>query len=135
MENCLNPGDANKGNEHMISWTAKLEKWFAAVAFAEEGEHGTAMKMVGLQPNTATASEGVLQRLRTAFAAAAFAEENCPEMALEILNSTNPNRRFAEAVGLRGVRVWHGVASYSEGSFFDVVGLTGAKVRLGVVTV
>jgi truncated hemoglobin YjbI len=80
----------------MNSWTAKLEKWFAAVAFAEEGEHATAMKMVGLQPKAAAVREGVLERFNTAFAAVAFAEENCPEMAREILNPAKPMCGFAQ---------------------------------------
>jgi len=134
LEKRLHDGDAKKGSEHMNSWTAKLEKWFAAVAFAEEGEHATAMSMVGMQPQKATASEGALQQFRTVFAAAAFAEENCPEMALEILNPGQRRQTFAEAVGLKGVRVWRGVASYSEESFFDIVGLKGTTVRFGVVS-
>jgi hypothetical protein len=133
-EELSQPWRGKKGSKHMNSWTAKLEKWFGAVAFAEAGEHATAMQMVGLRPRAATAREGVLQRFSTAFAAVAFAEENCPEMARDILSPAKPMRSFAQLVGLEGVRIWQGVVSYSEESFFDVVGLKGAKMRLGVVS-
>jgi hypothetical protein len=113
----------------MTSWLARLEKWFSAVAFAEAGEHATAAHMVGLQPRTATASEGVLHHVRTAFAAAAFAEENCPETALEMMKPAKRRTDFLEVVGLKGVHVRRGVMAYSEESFFDVVGLRGARAR------
>jgi hypothetical protein len=113
----------------MTSWLARFEKWFSAVAFAEQGEHATALHMVGLQPSAAKASEGLLEHVRTAFAAVAFAEENCPETAREMMKPVKRPQAFLEVVGLKGVRIRRGVVAYSEESFFDVVGLRGARAR------
>lgn len=91
----------------MGGWKEKMERWFAAVAFAEQNRHGEAMEVGGLE---AVKAEFSLERV---FAAAAFAEENSPEIAMEILGvgeaNSNP-QDFASVVGLRGVRIWYGVA-------------------------
>lgn len=117
----------------MKSFTEKLQDWFSAVAFAEEGEHETALRMVGMTPNPALEGVGVLQDLSRSFAAAAFAEENCPDIAREILDGPNPGRSFAEIVGLKGVRAWYGTASMQDEPFLAAVGLQGVQVRFGTV--
>lgn len=113
----------------MTSWLTTLEKWFSAVAFAEEGEHAAAAQMVGLKPREATASDGVLQHVRTAFAAVAFAEADCPETAREMMAPVKRRQNFLEVVGLGGVNVRRGVVAYAEASFCDIVGLRGARAR------
>jgi len=105
----------------MSSWTDKLRNYFAAVAFAEEGERDTALQIAGVSPGPARQSASMLVALNTAFAAAAFAEENCPEMARQIL-SGNRRGSFAEAIGLKGVRIWRAVVPVSEISFLEVKG-------------
>jgi hypothetical protein len=115
----------------MIGLTKKLEKWFSAVAFAEEGEHATAMQMVGIEPANRSESVGFVQSLETAFAAAAFAEADCRDMALEILDA-GKKESFAEAVGLKSIRIWHATVPLEEESFLDVLGLRGARLRFCV---
>jgi len=117
----------------MSSWFTKLENWFAAVAFAEEGEHKTALELVGLKPQRATESAGVLDRLNTVFAAAAFAEANCHDMAEEILDPGLQKKSFSEIVGLKGIRVWYGFAPAADETFFHTIGLGGVPARLGLV--
>jgi hypothetical protein len=115
----------------MTGLAKKLETWFSAVAFAEEGEHTTAMQMVGMDTTKRSESVGLIQSLETAFAAAAFAEADCRDMALEILGASKQGG-FAAIVGLQGVRVWHARVPVQEESFLDVVGLRGARLRFGV---
>ncbi len=86
----------------------KIGTWFSAIAFAEAGEHETALRMVGLTPTKSTASVSVFETLSTSFAAAAFAEANCPDMATQILDPHPRKQTFAEVVGLKGVRVRRG---------------------------
>jgi len=117
----------------MKSFTEKLQNWFSAVAFAEEGEHDTALKMVGMTRIPAVEGAGVLQGLSKNFAAAAFAEENCPDIAREILDGPNNRRSFADIMGLKGVRVWYGTASMVDEPFLAAVGLQGVRVRFGTV--
>jgi hypothetical protein len=93
----------------MGGWKEKIEKFFAAEAFAEENLREEALEMAGLEPVRADLS------LESVFAAAAFAEANRPEMAREILgikekDSLPDPQDFASVVGLRGVRIWYGVA-------------------------
>ncbi len=93
----------------MGGWKEKMEKLFAAVGFAEQNRREEALEVAGLQPVKADLS------LENVFAAAAFAEANSPETAREILGIreaqgfSNPED-FVSAVGLRGVRIWYGVA-------------------------
>ncbi|MEJ5376413.1 MAG: hypothetical protein WHX93_07530 [bacterium] len=93
----------------MARWREKMERLFAAVSFAEEGQRGDALKVAGLEPVQADLS------LESAFAAAAFAEANCHEMAREVMGlrespEVSDPVDFASIVGLRGVRIWYGVA-------------------------
>ncbi|MEW6350934.1 MAG: helix-turn-helix domain-containing protein [Thermodesulfobacteriota bacterium] len=114
-----------------MKWKERLESWFAAAAFAEAGEHDTALRMAET-PIPAGEPVEILPSLSTVFAAAAFAEENCHEMALQIRAGMRPRISFLDRVGLTGVRIWSGIASL-EPSFAETVGLAGARYR--VVTV
>ncbi len=71
--------------EELMNWKQKLESWFTAVAFAEEGEHKTALDIAANPIPQPTEAIKILPSLSTTFAAAAFAEENCHEYAAEIL--------------------------------------------------
>ncbi len=117
----------------MRSWIDKLEKWFSAVAFAEEGEHKTALELARLNVHEAPERVGAFHALRNAFAAAAFAEENCHEIAREILNRGKAKKGFLETLGLKGVRVWYGHVPLPQETFLEIVGLSGARVRFGVL--
>ena len=112
----------------------RIGTWFSAIAFAEAGEHETALRMVGLTPAKSTQSVSVLETLSTSFAAVAFAEENCPDMAMQILDPAPRKQTFAEVVGLKGVRVRYGRVSAGEESFFETLGISGVRMRLGVVS-
>ena len=118
----------------MSSWAKKLEKWFSAVAFAEAGEHKVALEMVGF-PAKPRESAAFLPTLNTTFAAAAFAEANCHDMAQEILDRDAKKGSFAEAMGLKGVRIWYGFAPVPQESFLEVVGLKSVRLRFGMVPV
>ena len=118
----------------MSSLFKKLENWFAAIAFAEEGEHNTALAMVGLKTHEATQTVGVIERLNTAFAAAAFAEADCHDIAKEILDPADAKGSFIKTLGLKGIRIWHGFVPAADESFFQVVGLVGVPSRIGVVS-
>lgn len=111
----------------------KMENWFAAVAFAEAGEHVMAIRMAGGQA-PAKRRAGIWETLSRYFAAAAFAEENCPGTALEILGGGAKRNSFLETVGLQGVRVWYGRLSAEPASFLAEVGLAGVRVRHARVT-
>jgi hypothetical protein len=113
----------------------KIGTWFSAIAFAEAGEHDTALRMVGITPTPSTQSVGVLETLRTSFAAAAFAEADCPDMAREILDPKTAARSFAEVIGLKGVRVRYGVVRVAEPSCMETLGLAGVKAKLCAVPV
>jgi hypothetical protein len=119
----------------MSSWAKRLEKWFSAVAFAEAGEYKTALEMVGRAPREARQPFSILQKLNTTFASAAFAEANCHVIARQILDLDNKSTSFAEAVGLKGVRIWHGFVPAPQESFFETVGLKGVRLRFGTVPI
>ncbi len=93
----------------MARWREKMERLFAALAFAEEGQREDALEVAGLEPVQADLS------LESAFAAAALAEANCHEIAREVMGLRESSEKsdpvdFASIVGLRGVRIWYGVA-------------------------
>ncbi len=93
----------------MAKWKEWLERMFSATAFAECGQREEALRLAQLEPLEKPLS------VEAAFAAVAFGEANCPEMARELLGieekilAKDPVD-FATAVGLRGVRIWYGVA-------------------------
>jgi len=115
-----------------MSFGSKIENWFAAVAFAEAGEHDTAIQMIGGHAPMRQRI-GIWETLSKYFAAAAFAEENCPETALQILSGAKPNS-FLETVGLMGVKVWYGSIPAGPVSFLEELGLSGARVRYATIT-
>jgi hypothetical protein len=119
----------------MSSWAKRLENWFSAVAFAEAGEHKTALEMVGLAPIEAKQPVSILQTLNTTFAAAAFAEANCHDIAKEILDADAKQGSFSEVTGLKGIRIWYGHVPATQGSFFEAVGLKGVRLRFGTVSI
>ncbi len=93
-----------------------IERTFAAAAFAEAGEHETAMKMMGIRP----AYEKVRKfcdYMANNFAAVGFAEADCHDEAIRIADSREVSIRkrdsldtFLETVGLGQVRVCYGLA-------------------------
>ncbi len=99
----------------------KLESIFSAVAFAEAGEHKTALEIAG-GSNLAARRPARLRswfgRLERAFAAVAFAEGGMREEALAVAGITSPRtnplrpslQEFVHRVGLSGVPVFYGVA-------------------------
>lgn len=111
----------------------KIEDWFAAVAYAEAGEHETAIRMTGGQAPVKRRA-GLWETLNRYFAAAAFAEENCHGPALEIISGSAKRKSFLETVGLKGIKVWYGSLSAEGVSFLDEIGLAGVRVRYARVT-
>jgi hypothetical protein len=110
-----------------------MERAFGAVAFAEAGEGETAVRMSGLAPS------GHRWSLNDIFTAVTFAEAGVPEMAKEFLGGGKDSHRpegavgFSAAVGLKGVRVWYGVAQVAHTlNFASAVGLNGTRVWYGV---
>lgn len=118
--------------EEPMNWRQKLESWFAATAFAEEGEHETALKVAATPIPEEREAAGVLPSLSPAFAAIAFAEENCHEYAAEIMFGARLRDSFLETIGLGHVSVWRGTARVEE-AFAQVVGLAGVRCRLVTV--
>jgi hypothetical protein len=101
------------------------------VAFAEAGEHDTVIKMIGGR-KTMKKRAGMWDTLSKYFAAAAFAEENCPEAALQIIGGAKRNS-FLETVGLKGAKVWYGSLPAGPPSFLEELGLAGVRVRYASV--
>ena len=97
-----------------------FENTFAAVAFAEAGEHETAMKMLGIKPVYEKVRQ-VFNVIERSFAAVGFAEAGLQEDALKMANPnavTAKRKRpketldnFLEDVGLGNVRVRYGLAT------------------------
>ncbi len=112
----------------MSSWRKKLEAWFAAVAFAEAGEHEEAAELAGLEPRQTKERFSVLANLNRTFAAVAFAEADCHATAEEIA-AVGRRPTFLEEVGLKGVRVRYGLMPVTEDCFLASVGLDGVAVR------
>ncbi len=112
-----------------MNWKQKLESFFAAAAFAEEGEHKMAREIALTPVPDLHESVGIVSELSKTFAAAAFAEENCHDMAAGFLVGPVSRRSFLEDVGLVGVRVRYGLVS-AERSFADMVGLAGVRYRV-----
>ena len=78
------------------------------------------------------------EKLESLFAAEAFAEAGCPEMAREFLKSPEVEKAgdFLTRVGLKGIRVWYGEALLPDLlDFAAAVGLKGVRVVYGVAQV
>ncbi len=93
----------------MGRWREKIERLFSAVAFAEANDRDSALQMMGVSPSTRRVS------IDDVLTAVTFAEAGCPELAREFLGEKEAPPRaepvdFAAAVGLKGVRIWYGVA-------------------------
>ena len=99
----------------------KIEKTFAAVAFAEAGEFDGAVEFMDSKYSRAgmARKKAGLSRLDRVFGAAAFAEQGCHDMALDFLKEKQPDKKprkedlytFLDSVGLRNVQVNYGVVS------------------------
>jgi hypothetical protein len=125
----VNPQLFHAREKQIMSWKNKLENWFSAVAFAEEGEHGTALELTGRRPVRDVSTVTAPNSLTAIFAAAAFAEENCPDYAREVAYGFTRRKSFLEAIGLSHVRAWQGTAAFEQ-SFAETVGLAGTRCRM-----
>ena len=105
----------------MKKWRQKIEDTFAATAFAEAGEHETAMQMSGVSDAAVTAFRKVARFIETHMTAISFAEVGCIDTAREIMGAGTPKsirikrpqnlETFLETVGLKNVPVCYGLAS------------------------
>ncbi len=121
-------------DEVAAKWVEKIESWVAAAAFAEEGDHKTDLEAAaGPIPGNLGPVE-LFPFLNKVFAAAAFAEADCHEMAAAILGDANRWASFMEAVGPSRTRVWTGVAQF-EDSFAEAVGLSAVRCRVLTLSV
>lgn len=101
------------------NWIKKIENIFAAAAFAEAGEHETALKFADIKPSNKPGKVSkFLKGMDTYFSAVAFAEADCHDVAREYLGksksparSSQPLDDFLETIGLQGVRVSYGVVT------------------------
>ena len=99
----------------MKSMTEKIQSWLAAVAFAEAGEHETAMEIAGITPRPAKSPSSALNAFDRTFVGVSFAEEGLYDEARRYLKLSDRSRPvepedFLESIGLRGVRVQYVVA-------------------------
>jgi len=93
-----------------------FENTFAAAAFAEAGEHETAMKMAGIKPVFEKVRK-LADTVQQCFAAVGFAEAGCHDEAARMVHTEQVCRKnnetldsFLENVGLSNVRVCYGLA-------------------------
>lgn len=98
----------------------RFQAHFSAAAFAEAGEHETALQIVQTGPILHEKKSAVLDGLRRTFAAVAFAEEGLHAEARAML---------APAVA-KAPKTWS-----AEESFLDLVGLQHVRVRHMVLQV
>lgn len=99
----------------MKTWRDKLERMFMAVTYAEADEHQTAMSLAGIQARRPGRRWAIFEKT---FSAAAFAEADCSDWALDFLGTDDSPK-----------------AKPSLEDFLHNVGLCGVKVRYGMVTV
>jgi len=99
----------------MGKWIETIRKTFAAVSFAESGEHDFALEMAGIKPNWDKVNR-FSKSWDNFFAAVTFAEAGCFDRAFEFLKNktvrpkASPLDNFLKDVGLQGVRVRYGLA-------------------------
>ena len=98
-----------------MAYLEKLNKWAAAIAFAEAGEFDTARKIAEIEAPPVRARNTILQTLENMAVAAAFAEEGLHKEAAELMNPT----------------VWE--PAPSKPSFIELVGLQHAPVSVYVM--
>lgn len=100
----------------MKNWREKLERHFMAVAFAEAGEHESAISFAGIKPWRNRFSK-FIRIFEDTFVAAAFAEADCPEPALDRIGRRDfgrtepPLEIFLRTVGLQGIQVRYGIVT------------------------
>ncbi len=103
----------------MATRLSKLDSIFSAVAFAEAGEHQTALEIAGNAARPARRPGQLrswLNRLEETFTAVAFAEAGMWEVAMEMAGSPAVRapgatlQEFVSRVGLSGIPVYYGVA-------------------------
>lgn len=93
-----------------------MEDTFAAAAFAEAGEHDTAMKMAGIQGTARAVWEKIMRVFDVHMSAACFAEAGCHDTAREIFGTKETSQKrptldeFLESVGLQHTQVRYGLA-------------------------
>ena len=88
---------------------------FAAVAYAEAGEHQAAMAMAGIQPWRGRSTSTVLAAIERIFVAASFAEEGLHGEAAAYLGLRPATQSmdtdcFLDSIGLHGIRVQYVLA-------------------------
>lgn len=98
-----------------------IEDTFAAAAFAEAGEHETAMKIAGIRSIAESVAEKIRQVFHVHMSAACFAESGCHDTALQILGTEKRAAKTEQRPTLD--------------EFLRDVGLNHARVRYGMVTV
>ncbi|MFP4670934.1 MAG: hypothetical protein ACLFMR_00050 [Desulfohalobiaceae bacterium] len=94
-----------------------LEMNYVAAAFAEEGEHKTAIRMAEVSDVPKNFLYKFKNNFSTQMNAATFAEANCPEYALQHLAPTQKHckqkskdniKDFLDNVGLQHARICYG---------------------------
>jgi len=100
-----------------------LQDWWTAIAFAEQGEHETALKLVGRE--TIRKKSPSLDDL---FTAITFAEAGLPDTAMEFLQVAGRKAKPAR-LELPGVKVWIGWLPVEDSP------LAGVKIWSGMVPV
>ena len=95
---------------------SKFEKTFAAAAFAEAGEHETAIRVGEVSDRPKRFLDKILNGWQNHMAAIAFAEANEHDEALRWVGTEKTQRNhkdtladFLEKVGLENARVCYGV--------------------------
>lgn len=100
----------------MNKWIKNIQDIFAAVAFAEAGEHDAAMEIAGIKPERKDWAKEFEKLLEKTFLAATFAEANCHNIAMEYVDQIATRTKnksftsFLENVGLNNVRVCYVMA-------------------------
>jgi hypothetical protein len=99
-----------------MSIRSKIEKTFAAAAFAEAGEHDTAIRMAEVTDKPKSLLEKLLRGWQNHMAAVAFAEMDERDGALHWVGAEKRGRNrkdtladFLEKVGLENARVSYGI--------------------------
>lgn len=100
-----------------------LQNWWTAIAFAEQGEHETALKLLGHK--TIRKKSPSVDDL---FTAITFAEAGLPDTAMEFLEETR-SREKEICLELPGVKIWTGSIPVED------TPLAGVKIWSGMVTV
>ena len=101
----------------MARYLEKYEAIFSAAAFAEMNDHETALELSALGYGMRKKVADLKQYLQRVFAATAFTDVACHDMAVEMLKEpgvrvreTRSFSRFLEEVGLQGIRFQYVVA-------------------------